>query len=145
MDKDRIAGAAKDFAGKAESAVGGLTGDIDQIGRTLPCRRRIRRFVEDRVGRPKIEPLPLRFAAVATELRCGLLQVLDRGDLGLAVQASPCQRRLRSSGSLPTWTLSVLASNSGGAMRCRPTPRLSRPLNCQVKVLPALTKRSVSP
>ena len=27
MDKDRIAGAAKDFAGKAESAVGGLTGD----------------------------------------------------------------------------------------------------------------------
>src|SRR4051794_678375 len=27
MDKDRIAGAAKDFAGKAESAVGGMTGD----------------------------------------------------------------------------------------------------------------------
>jgi len=27
MDKDRIAGSAKDFAGKAESAVGGLVGD----------------------------------------------------------------------------------------------------------------------
>lgn len=27
MDKDRIAGAAKDFAGKAEGAVGSLTGD----------------------------------------------------------------------------------------------------------------------
>ena len=27
MDKDRIAGAAKDFAGKAESAVGSMTGD----------------------------------------------------------------------------------------------------------------------
>jgi uncharacterized protein YjbJ (UPF0337 family) len=27
MDKDRIAGAAKDFAGKAESVVGNLTGD----------------------------------------------------------------------------------------------------------------------
>ena len=30
MDKDRIAGAAKDFAGKAESAVGGLTGDTSE-------------------------------------------------------------------------------------------------------------------
>ncbi len=27
MDKDRIAGAAKDFAGKAEGAVGNMTGD----------------------------------------------------------------------------------------------------------------------
>jgi uncharacterized protein YjbJ (UPF0337 family) len=27
MDKDRVAGAAKDFAGKAEGAVGNLTGD----------------------------------------------------------------------------------------------------------------------
>jgi uncharacterized protein YjbJ (UPF0337 family) len=27
MDKDRIAGSAKDFAGKVESTVGGLTGD----------------------------------------------------------------------------------------------------------------------
>ena len=27
MDKDRIAGSAKDFAGKVESAVGGMTGD----------------------------------------------------------------------------------------------------------------------
>ena len=27
MDKDRIAGAAKDFAGKAESVVGNMTGD----------------------------------------------------------------------------------------------------------------------
>ncbi len=29
MDKDRIAGSAKDWAGKAEGAVGGLTGDTD--------------------------------------------------------------------------------------------------------------------
>ena len=27
MDKDRIAGAAKDFAGKAEGVVGNMTGD----------------------------------------------------------------------------------------------------------------------
>ena len=48
----------------------------------------IRRFVRQRVGGRSIESLPTRFAAVATDLRSGALVVLDRGDLGLAVQAS---------------------------------------------------------
>ena len=49
---------------------------------------RIRRFVVDRVGARMIESLPVRFAAVATDLRTGELIVLDNGDLGLVVQAS---------------------------------------------------------
>jgi NTE family protein len=48
----------------------------------------IRRFVADRVGARTIESLPMRFAAVATDLRTGELVILDRGDLGIAVQAS---------------------------------------------------------
>ena len=48
----------------------------------------IRRFVNERVGARTIESLPVRFAAVATDLRTGALAVLERGDLGLAVQAS---------------------------------------------------------
>jgi NTE family protein len=48
----------------------------------------IRRFVVERVGPGRIESLPIRFAAVATDLRTGEMAVLDRGDLGLAVQAS---------------------------------------------------------
>jgi NTE family protein len=49
---------------------------------------KIRRFVNDRVGKRTIESLPTRFAAIATDLRTGALVVLERGDLGLAVQAS---------------------------------------------------------
>ena len=49
---------------------------------------RIRRFVVERVGERTIESLPVRFAAVATDLRSGDLMVLDNGDVGLAVQAS---------------------------------------------------------
>lgn len=49
---------------------------------------RIRQFVVDRVGERSIESLPVRYAAVATDLRSGAMRVLDRGDLGLAVQAS---------------------------------------------------------
>ena len=49
---------------------------------------RIRRFVADRVGARTIESLPMRFAAVATNLKTGALVALDTGDLGLAVQAS---------------------------------------------------------
>ena len=49
---------------------------------------RIRRFVVDRVGARNIEALPMRFAAVATDLKSGALVVIDQGDLGLAVQAS---------------------------------------------------------
>ena len=48
----------------------------------------IRRFVVERVGPGRIESLPTRFAAVATDLKTGEMAVLDRGDLGLAVQAS---------------------------------------------------------
>jgi NTE family protein len=48
----------------------------------------IRRFVVDRVGPLRIESMPTRFAAVATDLRSGELAIFDRGDLGLAVQAS---------------------------------------------------------
>lgn len=48
----------------------------------------IRRFVVERVGPRSVESLPIRFAAVATDLRTGEMAVLDRGDLGLAVQAS---------------------------------------------------------
>ncbi len=48
----------------------------------------IRRFVVERVGPIRIEALRTRFAAVATDLQNGALQVFDHGDLGLAVQAS---------------------------------------------------------
>ena len=49
---------------------------------------RIRRFVAERVGERTIESLPVRFAAVATNLKNGVLVALDQGDAGLAVQAS---------------------------------------------------------
>jgi len=49
---------------------------------------RIRRFVARHAGERSIESLPIRFAAVATDLRSGKTRVFDRGDLGLAVQAS---------------------------------------------------------
>lgn len=49
---------------------------------------RIRRFVVERVGEKRIEALPVRFAAVATDLKTGAMVILDRGDLGRAVQAS---------------------------------------------------------
>lgn len=50
--------------------------------------RGIRRFVAERAGSGTIESLPVRFAAVATDLLSGEAKILDRGDLGLAVQAS---------------------------------------------------------
>lgn len=49
---------------------------------------RIRQFVVERVGERAIESLSIRYAAVTTDLRSGAMRVLDRGDLGLAVQAS---------------------------------------------------------
>jgi NTE family protein len=49
---------------------------------------RIRRFIIERVGDKSIETLPMRFAAVATNLKTGAMKILDRGDLGRAVQAS---------------------------------------------------------
>ncbi len=48
----------------------------------------IARFIRERTGERAIEALPTPFAAVATDLRRGDMVVLDRGDLGRAVQAS---------------------------------------------------------
>ena len=48
----------------------------------------IRRFVVSRLGERTIESLPVRFAVAATDLRTGEAVILERGDLGLAVQAS---------------------------------------------------------
>lgn len=48
----------------------------------------IRKFVEKHAGRRGIASLPTRFAAVATDLLSGEMKILERGDLGLAVQAS---------------------------------------------------------
>lgn len=48
----------------------------------------IARFIRERTEGRAIEALPTRFAAVATDLRNGDTVVLERGDLGRAVQAS---------------------------------------------------------
>ncbi len=48
----------------------------------------IARLVREHIGRRAIESLPARFAAVATDLRTGELVLLDRGEVGRAVQAS---------------------------------------------------------
>lgn len=48
----------------------------------------IARFVRNQIGARTIESLPTRFAAVATDLRTGEMVLLERGDAGLAVQAS---------------------------------------------------------
>lgn len=48
----------------------------------------IARFVRKHSGSAAIESLRTRFAAVATDLKSGELALLERGDLGLAVQAS---------------------------------------------------------
>lgn len=48
----------------------------------------IARFVREQIGERNIESLPIRFAAVATDLRTGAAVVLERGEVGLAVQAS---------------------------------------------------------
>ena len=49
---------------------------------------RIAEFVRIHVKVQAIEALPIRFAAVATDLQSGREVVFDRGDLGVAVQAS---------------------------------------------------------
>ena len=49
---------------------------------------KLHRFIDDRVGHHLIEHFPIRFAAVATELRSGELQVFNAGDVGAAVRAS---------------------------------------------------------
>ena len=87
---------------------------------------RIRQFIVDRVGVRSIESLPMRYAAVATDLRSGAMRVLDRGDLGLAVQASssapgliepvPLDGRLYVDGNLSA-PVPVAAARELGARR----------------------------
>lgn len=48
----------------------------------------IARFVRAHIGERPVESLPVRFAAIATDLRTGERVILDRGDAGEAVQAS---------------------------------------------------------
>lgn len=48
----------------------------------------IAKFVHEEVGERTVESLPMRFAAIATDLRNGDMVVLDRGDVATAVQAS---------------------------------------------------------
>lgn len=48
----------------------------------------IARFVHAQIGERTIESMPTRFAAVATDLRSGEVVVLDKGNVGMAVQAS---------------------------------------------------------
>jgi len=48
----------------------------------------IRRFVSRNLGQTSIELLPMRFAAIATDLLSGEMKIFERGNLGLAVQAS---------------------------------------------------------
>lgn len=48
----------------------------------------IARFIRAQIGERQIESLPTRFAAVATDLRSGEAVVLERGEVGAAVQAS---------------------------------------------------------
>lgn len=48
----------------------------------------IAKFIRTEVGERTLESLPLRFAAIATDLRNGDMVVLDRGDVATAVQAS---------------------------------------------------------
>lgn len=48
----------------------------------------IARFVRAQIGERRIESLPTRFAALTTDLRSGEAVILDRGEAGVAVQAS---------------------------------------------------------
>ena len=60
MDKDRIAGSAKDFAGKVESTVGDLAGDAktQAEGRA----REAAGTVQNLYGRPRMPPATLRMS-----------------------------------------------------------------------------------
>jgi NTE family protein len=100
---DLIVGSSAGSLVGALYAAGLATGRIEQLGEGLtPNMLRdwifprlgffsgagIARFVRKHIGVRTIESLPTRFAAVATDLRTGEAVVLQRGDVGLAVQAS---------------------------------------------------------
>lgn len=62
--------------------------DWQLFSRGLLKGEKLQSFVNDKVGKRKIEQLPRRFAAVAAKLRTGEAVVFRTGDVGLAVRAS---------------------------------------------------------
>ena len=62
--------------------------DWQFFSRGLLKGEKLQNFVNERVGRRKIQQLPRRFAAVAAKLRTGEAVVFQTGDVGLAVRAS---------------------------------------------------------
>lgn len=49
---------------------------------------KLHRFIDERARHHLIERFPIRFAAVATDLRTGEVQIFNAGDVGAAVRAS---------------------------------------------------------
>ena len=62
--------------------------DWQLFSRGLLKGEKLQNYVNDQVGRRKIQQLPRRFAAVAAKLRTGEAVVFTSGDVGLAVRAS---------------------------------------------------------
>ena len=100
---DLIVGSSVGSLVGALYAAGRSSRDLEKFGRQLSQNSlrawvfprlgmfggsRIARFVREHSRVRSIESLPIRFAAVATDLQTGKLVVLHRGDLGRAVQAS---------------------------------------------------------
>lgn len=85
-------------AGQVEAALGEMSGgtftDVFPGLGLLPGQlgvlrgEKLRVFVRDRLRHELIEDFPMRFAAVATNLRTGQSQVFNAGDASLAVAAS---------------------------------------------------------
>ena len=79
---------------EARSADGGRMLDPDWMGLVtlknfgLLRGEGLSEFVNEKVGRRKLEELPIPFAAVAVDLRTGKLAAFNRGDTGVAVRAS---------------------------------------------------------
>ena len=63
--------------------IGGLPGSLG-----LVKGERLRNFVRDHARQPLIEHFPIRFAAVATELRTGMPHAFNSGEAAMAVLAS---------------------------------------------------------
>ena len=53
---------------------------------------KLHRFIDERARHHMIEDFPIRFAAVATDIRTGELQIFNAGDVGAAVRASSWKR-----------------------------------------------------
>ncbi len=62
--------------------------DWQFFSRGLLKGEKLQNYVNEQVGRRKIQQLPRRFAAVAAKLRTGEAAVFTSGDVGLAVRAS---------------------------------------------------------